>query len=76
MKILTTKQIREANLNGEISQSYNGFDAAPNKINFSNGQTLEFVTSKERQLTWNKLIRMGFQLTEVDNNFFEKWMNT
>jgi hypothetical protein len=76
MKTLTTKQIRESKATGFISMSYNSDSETPNKINFSDGTKFEFENSGDRQATWNKLIRMGFQLTEIDNNPFEKWMNT
>ena len=76
MTTLTAKQIRESKASGSMGMSYNGFDSAPNKINFENGVSFEFESSSDRQKTWNKLIRMGFLLTENDNNTFERLMNT
>ena len=76
MKTLTAKQIRDSKATGFISMSYNGYDEAPNKINFSDGTEFSFELSSDREKTWNKLIRMGFELTNVDNNPYEKWMNT
>lgn len=55
---MTTLEIRKSGVTGRISMSYNA--NAGHLINFSDGSVFCFNSNKERQATWNKLLKMGF----------------
>lgn len=57
-KDMTTLQIKKSGVSGKISMAYNS--QSGHLIIFSDGQVLVFASSRERQIVWNKLLKMGF----------------